>query len=614
MGFELERWNSFSRVALDATKPQPPQYWGPSPVAPAAPILQACLHIDGEASTTARRFHSPLDLAHLRYDVTNVGWALGRTGPSCVIGLGGGRDIQAAILAGSSRITAIDVNEIFVQLHRGRLQDLTRIADRPDVEMVVDDARAHLARSRDQFDMIQMSLVDTWASTGAGAFSLSENSLYTVEAWTTFLSRLTPRGVLAVEGGIGGTASGTPRNAPLLRVVVADTQVRKQLESLMQDTGLHVNLDALVGGLPVGDQQRLEILKALYRGAKVLILDEPTAVLTPQETSHLFKVLAHLRSQGTTILLITHKLKEVMGLCDCVTVMRAGRVVQEMPISQASIEGLAEAMVGRKVQMGRVQEVEKPVGDVLLSLRKVQVRDAQNVVRLADIDLDLRAGEIVGVAGVSGNGQSELLDVLSGLLKPTEGEMHLGGRSFAQAAWLDPRTARTLGLAHVPEDRHARAMVMAFSAWESAVLGYDGLPAYTQLGWMNHASMRSATAQMMERFDVRPRDPELGSSKFSGGNQQKLVLARELGQAPKVLLVGQPTRGVDIGAIEFIYSQLRAMRDAGCAVLVVSSELDEILALSNRVIVMNQGRVTGELAIEECSEANLGLLMTGGAR
>ncbi len=393
----------------------------------------------------------------------------------------------------------------------------------------------------------------------------------------------------------------------------ADALVRKQLEILMRDTGLHVNLDALVSDLPVGDQQRLEILKALYRGAKVLILDEPTAVLTPQETTHLFKVLAHLRSQGTTILLITHKLKEVMGLCDGVTVMRAGRVVQEMPISQASIEGLAEAMVGRKVQMGRVQEVEKPAGEVLLSLRKVQVRDAQNVVRLADIDLDLRAGEIVGVAGVSGNGQSELLDVLAGLLAPAEGEMQLGGQIFGQAAWLDPRTARSLGLAHVPEDRHARAMVMEFSARESAVLGYDGLPAYTRRGWMNHASMRSATAQMMERFDVRPRDPELGSSKFSGGNQQKLVLARELGQAPRVLLVGQPTRGVDIGAIEFIYSQLRAMRDAGCAVLVVSSELDEILALSNRVIVMNQGRLTGELSIEECTEANLGLLMTGGA-
>ena len=224
----------------------------------------------------------------------------------------------------------------------------------------------------------------------------------------------------------------------------ADAQVRKQLESLMQDTGLQVNLDALVGDLPVGDQQRLEILKALYRGAKVLILDEPTAVLTPQETTHLFKVLAHLRSQGTTILLITHKLKEVMGLCDCVTVMRAGRVVQEMPISQASIEGLAEAMVGRKVQMGRVQEDEKPVGEVLLSLRKVQVRDAQNVVRLADINLDLRAGEIVGVAGVSGNGQSELLDVLSGLAGTHRGRDAAGRSEF----WPS-------GLARPPHRAHA---------------------------------------------------------------------------------------------------------------------------------------------------------------
>lgn len=392
----------------------------------------------------------------------------------------------------------------------------------------------------------------------------------------------------------------------------SDAAVRSKLERLMHDTGLHVQLDALVGNLPVGDQQRLEILKALYRGAKVLILDEPTAVLTPQETAHLFKVLGHLRSQGTTILLITHKLKEVMDLCDFVTVMRSGRVVQEMSIAQASIEGLAEAMVGRKVQMGRVDASEQAAGAALLSLRNVHVRDAMGVSRLTDIALDLRAGEIVGVAGVSGNGQSELLDVLSGLLSPTQGELSLGGKTFTPDAWLDPKSARALGLAHVPEDRHARAMVMAFAAWESAVLGYDDLPEYTRGGWMKHAGMRSATARMMQRFDVRPPNPELGSSKFSGGNQQKLVLARELGQSPKVLLVGQPTRGVDIGAIEFIYSQIRAMRDAGGAVLVVSSELDEILALSNRVIVMNQGRVTGELAIGECTEAKLGLLMTGG--
>ena len=394
----------------------------------------------------------------------------------------------------------------------------------------------------------------------------------------------------------------------------AAAQVRGKLDALMQSTGLHVQLDALVADLAVGDRQRLEILKALYRGARVLILDEPTAVLTPQETLQLFEVLRGLRQQGTTIILITHKLKEVMGLCDFVTVMRAGQVVQELPIAGASIEGLAESMVGRKVHMGRVEGDAHTPGEVLLSASHLEVRDALQVLRLSDVSLQLRAGEMVGVAGVSGNGQSELLDVLSGLLTPTQGELTVLGETFAPAQWLDPQTARSLGLAHVPEDRHARALVMDFGAWESAVLGYDKLPQYCSGPWMRHDAMHQATTDMMERFDVRPRDPELGSAKFSGGNQQKLVLARELGQAPKVLLVGQPTRGVDIGAIEFIYSQLRAMRDAGCAVLVVSSELDEILALSDRVIVMNQGRIAGELAIADCTEAGLGLLMTGASQ
>ena len=393
----------------------------------------------------------------------------------------------------------------------------------------------------------------------------------------------------------------------------ADAQVRTKLNALMLSTGLHVALDVQVADLPVGDRQRLEILKALYRGAKILILDEPTAVLTPQETEQLFEVLRVLRQQGTTILLITHKLKEVMRLCDQVTVMRAGRVVQELPIAQASCESLAEAMVGRTVQMGRVDEEPKPLGEILLQASGVLVRDALNVVRLSGLNLTLRGGEIVGVAGVSGNGQSELLDVLSGMLQPTEGQLQLGAKIFEASNWLEPHSARALGLAHVPEDRHARAMVMDFVAWESAVLGYDDLPQYASGVWMNHSHMRQATKDMMEHFDVRPRDPELLSRSFSGGNQQKLVLAREIGQRPKVLLVGQPTRGVDIGAIEFIYGQLRAMRDAGCAVLVVSSELDEILALSNRVIVMNQGRVTGELAIEDCTEASIGLLMVADA-
>lgn len=393
----------------------------------------------------------------------------------------------------------------------------------------------------------------------------------------------------------------------------AEAQVRSKLNALMASTGLQIPLDNLVADLPVGDRQRLEILKTLYRGAKILILDEPTAVLTPQETTQLFGVLKRLRGQGTTLILITHKLKEVMALCDVVTVMRAGQVVAEVPIADASVESLAQTMVGRKVAMGRAPEASVNKGGVLLKAEHLSVTDSLGVQRLKDVTLSLRAGEIVGVAGVSGNGQSELMDVLTGLLTPHLGQLTLEGRDFTPPHWLDPSLARTLGLAHVPEDRHARALVMAFAAWESAVLGYDDLPDYSKGGWMNHAHMHQATADMMERFDVRPRDTELPSSKFSGGNQQKLVLARELGRAPKVLLVGQPTRGVDIGAIEFIYAQLRALRQKGCAVLVVSSELDEILALSDRVLVMNQGRIAGELPIAQCTEAALGLLMTGGA-
>ena len=392
----------------------------------------------------------------------------------------------------------------------------------------------------------------------------------------------------------------------------AEAVVRTKLAALMESTGLRVDLDALVADLTVGDRQRLEILKTLYRGARILILDEPTAVLTPQETEQLFGVLALLREQGTTIVLITHKLKEVMRLCDFVTVMRAGRVVQDVAITDTSIESLAEAMVGRKVQMGRQGDTDAAAGAVLMRARGIVVRDVLKVVRLHGLEIELRAGEIVGIAGVSGNGQSELLEVLSGLLAPDEGELQVGNTTFKAGAWMNPRTARDLGVAHVPEDRHERAMVMSFEAWESAVLGYQWLAEYCTQGWMNHPHMQSATVDMMDRFDVRPRNARLLSASFSGGNQQKCVLARELGQSPKVLLVGQPTRGVDIGAIEFIYAQLRLMRDAGCAVLVVSSELDEILALADRVIVMNQGRISGELPIAQCTEARLGMLMIGG--
>lgn len=386
-------------------------------------------------------------------------------------------------------------------------------------------------------------------------------------------------------------------------------KVRARLEALMAETGLHVQLDAVVADLPVGELQRLEILKALYRGAKILILDEPTAVLTPQETDQLFVTLRRLQELGTTLILITHKLREVMSLCGAVTVMRAGQVVETRHISQWSEASLAESMVGRKVTLGRPEGLEINAGDVRLQASGLSLKHANGVPALREVSLTLKAGEIVGVAGVSGNGQSELLEVLSGLRAPEGGRLELGGRSFTPEAWLDTEQARPLRMAHVPEDRHAVGLVMSFPAWESAVLGYQGLPKYRQGPAMNHAAMKAATREMQERFDVRPRDENLGSSKFSGGNQQKLILAREIGEQPTVLLVGQPTRGVDIGAIEFIHNQLRALRDAGCAVLLVSSELDEILALADRVVVMNAGRITGELTIDECDERRLGLLM-----
>ena len=399
---------------------------------------------------------------------------------------------------------------------------------------------------------------------------------------------------------------------PHWRLPNARAHVRTRLEALMHDSGLQVRLDLPVEQLPVGERQRLEILKALFRGARILILDEPTAVLTPQETEQLFDTLRALRARGTTVLLITHKLKEIMALCDAVTVMRAGAVVLECATADTGIDALAQAMVGRRVQMGRAADTARAEGGTpLLEASGLNWRDAQGTPRLVDVSLQLRAGEIVGIAGVSGNGQSELLEVLSGMLSPQSGTLALGAHSFTATHWLDPEAAREAGLAHVPEDRHRRGLVLPFAAWESAVLGYQRRPRYSRHGWMRQPTMRADTAQMMDDYDVRPRNARLASAKFSGGNQQKLVLAREAAPKPRVLLVGQPTRGVDIGAIEFIHARLRAMAAAGGAVLVVSSELDEILALADRVLVMAGGRIVGERPVAQCDETTLGRLMCG---
>ncbi|WP_280150571.1 ABC transporter ATP-binding protein [Piscinibacter sp. XHJ-5] len=390
-------------------------------------------------------------------------------------------------------------------------------------------------------------------------------------------------------------------------------QARSELARLADEFGLAVDPDARVRDLPVGVLQRVEILKALFRGARILILDEPTGVLTPQETEALFRVLSSLKARGVTVLLITHKLKEILAITDRVTVMRAGRVVADRDTAATSEVELAELMVGRKVQL-ETAPLARHRGDIRLEAREIGWHDAQGWARLHDISLQLHSGEIVGVAGVAGNGQSELLAVLSGLEPPQQGSVHLaladGGTCRIDARHpVDPRRLRALGVAHVPEDRHRLGLVLGFAAWESALLGYEDEPAVRRGPWLLRAPARRQCREMMEAFDVRPRDESLLSSKFSGGNQQKLILAREFRRAPRVLLVGQPTRGVDIGAIEFIHRRIVALRDAGCAVLLVSTELDEILALADRIVVMSGGRITGTLARDQTDERQLGCLM-----
>ena len=402
--------------------------------------------------------------------------------------------------------------------------------------------------------------------------------------------------VLGAEGG------------PMLATGLA--AARAELARLSRDYGLTVDPDARIAELSVGEQQRVEILKVLFRGARILILDEPSAVLTPQETDQLFRILATLKERGVTVVLITHKLREIMAATDRVFVMRQGRMVAERRTADTNPEELAELMVGRKVRL-HMEKAPPHKGEVRLKAEHLGLVDGRGVVLLDDISLEVRAGEIVGIAGVSGNGQTELLQVLAGIRPPSGGSLTACGRKIDRQRPGDPAEMRELGVAHVPEDRQRQGMVAAFRASETSILGYHALPPFSQHYLLNGPAVGAHCAELMERFDVRPRVPGLRSSSFSGGNQQKLVLAREMARNPKVLLVGQPTRGVDIGAIEFIHRELVKSRDAGCAVLVVSVELDEILSLSDRILVMFAGRIVGEVEGSRADERTLGLMMAG---
>ena len=382
-------------------------------------------------------------------------------------------------------------------------------------------------------------------------------------------------------------------------------KARSELMRLEKEYALEVDVDARVSDLPVGIQQRVEILKALFRGARVLILDEPTGVLTPQEADHLFRILDNLRSQGRTVILITHKLREIMAATDHVSVMRRGEMVAHRETARTSTEELAELMVGRKVLL-RVDKAAAQPKEPVLEVTHLDVVDEIGVRRVKDVSFNVRAGEIVGIAGVAGNGQSEVLNAIAGIAPISKGSIAIRGVPITGAA-----QARSNHLGHVPEDRLRVGLVKGFSAYENAVLGYQDLPRYARGGFLRAADIIATCRKWMSDHDVRPADPFHEATAFSGGNQQKLVLAREIEHDPDLLLVGQPTRGVDIGAIEFIHKRLVAMRDAGKAILVVSVELDEIRSLADRIIVMFDGTITGELSAAEADERKIGLLMAG---
>ncbi len=387
-------------------------------------------------------------------------------------------------------------------------------------------------------------------------------------------------------------------------------KARKELKELEEEYELFVDPDKRADEIGVGAQQRVEILKALYRKAEILILDEPTGVLTPAEADQLFRILDRLRAEGKTIILITHKLREIMDATDTVSVMRRGEMTATVKTSETNPEQLAELMVGRKVLL-RVDKAPAQPGKPVLEIENLRVTDEAGVERVKGIDLTVRAGEIVGIAGVAGNGQSELLEVLGGM-RPGAGTLKLNGAPLALSGpGSDGQARRAHHIAHVPEDRQREGLIMNFHAWENVAFGYHRDPAYQRGIFMDNAALRADTERKIEKFDVRPPNGWLEAKSFSGGNQQKIVVAREIERNPDLLLVGQPTRGVDIGAIEFIHKQIVALRDQGKAILLVSVELEEIFSLSDRIAVMFDGHIVGERLPHETNEKELGLLMAG---
>jgi simple sugar transport system ATP-binding protein len=390
--------------------------------------------------------------------------------------------------------------------------------------------------------------------------------------------------------------------------IIDFSTARTRVKEISERYGLKVDPDEKIVNLPVGLQQRVEILKALYQGASVLILDEPTAVLTPQEVRELFAVVRSLVDEGLSVVLITHKLEEVMAVADRIIVMRDGAVVGETRPSETDEVGLARMMVGRDV----VLEVEKGAstrGDTVLSVKDLRVKDDRGLDAVNGVTFDVAGGEVVALAGVSGNGQTELVEAVVGLRTPLSGAVSLKGKDITKA---NARASIEAGVSHVPEDRQRRGLVLQFDLAENLVLGDHRIAPYASHGIMKPKQVTAMAKSRVKDYDIRTPSEKVLASNLSGGNQQKVVIAREIGRNPELLVAAQPTRGLDVGAIEFVHSQILAERAAGKAVLLISLELEEVLSLADRILVMYEGQIVKEFVGDEADAETLGYYMTGG--
>jgi len=393
-------------------------------------------------------------------------------------------------------------------------------------------------------------------------------------------------------------------------VILDYDTARVRVRDLALQFGFAIDPDAKIEDISVGQQQRVEILKALYRRADILILDEPTAVLTPQEATELFGILKGLQREGMSIIFISHKLNEVLEIADRITVLRRGRKIDTVPREGATEEGLARMMVGREVLL-RVDKPPATPGEVVLELEDVHVRDDRGIEKVRGVSLQVRTGEIVGIAGVDGNGQTELVEAITGLHRRESGRILVEGREMSPHA--SPLAMLESGVGHIPEDRHRYGLVLDFTLAENAALHDFRYPPDSRFGWLKPKVLIERTRRLIGEFDVRGGNPQTKARTLSGGNQQKLVVAREVDRDPRVLIAAQPTRGLDVGAIEYLHRRLVEERGAGRAVLLVSLELDEVLSLSDRILVMYEGKIVAEHA-SGVTEEEIGVEMLGGQR